>query len=245
MQRARRLASVAVIASLALAGLAACRSSPDTVAYIGGGDQAVRISNDHVEEIYTDAQAKQTGARKNTDGTETQPTQVTRSEIVSTMIGLEVLREYGRQKNITPEPLPAADVADSVFLAPDAKYVPIYTEYLGYMQAILGKVQPSQITEADVRQVYDRLVAAGAVTNTDFQTWAGGLSQQDQQTIGQRVVLQKELQPVAAKMNIDVNPRYPSEFAVLQTHGRDGRAIPLIVVPVGDTADADPVEDLG
>jgi hypothetical protein len=245
MQRARRLVSVAVIASLALAGLVACRSSPDTVAYIGGGDHAVTISNDQVEELYTDAQAKGTGPRKNTDGTETQPTQVTRSEIVSTLIGLEVLREYGRQKNITPQPLPAADVAESMFLTPDAKYVPLYSEYLSYLQAILGKVQPSQITEADVRQVYDRLVAAGTITDTDFQTWAGSLGQQDQQTIGQRVVLQKELAPVAAKMDIDVNPRYPSEFAVLQTHGRDGKAIPLIVVPVGDSADAPPVEDLG
>jgi hypothetical protein len=245
MQRARRLASVAVVASLAVAGLSACRTSPDTAAYIGSGKDLTKVAQSQVDEVYDDAQANATAARTAADGSVQKPTEVTRQQIVSALVGLGVLRKYGQDNNIKPEAFPPATVATSLFLEPDAKYVPIYSEFEGYLEAIAAKVQPAQITEADVRDVYNRLRAGGALpASTSFESFAGGLSQQDQQILSQRISLAKALQPIAAKLDIDVNPRYSSSFTVLETQSPTGTPIPLVVVPVGNADDTVPVTEL-
>jgi hypothetical protein len=244
MQRARRLASVAVVASMAVTGLSACRSAPDVVAYIGTGAQLVKITTDQVAAIYDDAKAEATGPRQNTDGSVDQPTKVTRQQIVSTLIANRVLRAYGQANGLTPTALPADQVAQSMFLNTSAKFVPVYSEYIGYLQAMLAKIKQTQPTEAEVRDIFDRLVAAGGVpATTTFESWVSGLAQQDQQTISARLELKRELQPVAAKLDIDVNPRYESAFSVLQTVDQAGTPLPLIVVPVGDGGDSVPVTD--
>jgi hypothetical protein len=245
MQRARRLASVAVVASLAVTGLSACRNSPDTAAYIGSGSSATKVSQSQVDDVYDDARAKTTGPATAADGTVTKPTKVTKQEIVSALIGLDVLRKYGAENNIKPEAFPAESVAKSIFLSADAKYVPIYAEFQGYLEAIAAKAKPVQISEADVRDVYNRLRAGGSLPETaTFESFAGGLGQQYQQILSQRITLSKALQPVAAKLDIDVNPRYSPWFTVLETQSPAGTPIPIVVVPVGADDSAVPVTDL-
>ena len=58
MQRARRLASIAVVAVLAVTGLSACRNQPGTAAQFGG----TTITQADVDKVYTDAQDKLTKA---------------------------------------------------------------------------------------------------------------------------------------------------------------------------------------
>lgn len=245
MQRARRLASVAVVASLAVTGLSACRNSPDTVAYIGSGASSSKVTQSQVDDIYDDAQGKATGERTAADGSVQKPTKVTKQQIVSALVGLGVLRKYGADNNIKPEAFPAASVAQSLFLTDDAKYVPIYSEFEGYLEAIAAKVPQVQVTEADVRDVYDRFKAGGSLpAGTTFESFAGGLGQQDQQVLSQRISLSKALQPVAAKLDIDVNPRYSPSFAVLEVPSATGTPVALVVVPVGDADSTVPVTDL-
>ena len=245
MQRARRLASVAVVASLAVAGLTACRSAPGTDAYIGAGAGSATISQDEVEALYKDARANGTGPRTETDGSVTQPAQLSRQDILATLVGLDVLRKYGKDSGVTPQAVAPAQVASSLFLDPAAKYVPVYAQYEGYLEAAAAKVQPQQLTEAEVRDVYDRLNAAGVLPNSTFESWAGNLDQSIQQLLGQRIGLQKQLAQVAAKMDIVVNPRYQPSFSLLTPYAPTGKPIPLVEVPVGNSADAVPVADAG
>lgn len=245
MQRARRLATVAVVASLAVTGLSACRNSPDTAAYIGTGASATRVSQSQVDDIYADAQAKATAERTAADGSVQKPTKVTKQQIVSALVGLGVLRKYGADNNIKPEALPATSVAQAMFLADDAKFVPIYSEFEGYLEAIAAKVPPVQVTEADVRDVYNRFKAGGSLPpSTTFESFAGGLGQQDQQVLSQRISVSKALAPVAAKLDIDVNPRYSPSFAVLEVPSATGTPVALVAVPVGGADSTVPVTDL-
>ena len=55
MQRARRLASVAVIATLGVTGLSACRSAPDVAVYFGSASE---ISVAEVQRVFDDARTK-------------------------------------------------------------------------------------------------------------------------------------------------------------------------------------------
>ncbi|MGX6602701.1 hypothetical protein ACWKSP_11265 [Micromonosporaceae bacterium Da 78-11] len=245
MQRARRLASVAVVASLAVTGLSACRNAPDVAAYIGAGAQSTKVSQTQVDDIFDDARAKQTPARTAADGTAQKPTAITRQQIVSALVGVGVLRKYGEENNIKPQSFPAESVASAIFLEPDAKYVPIYSEFEGYLEAIAAKVQPVQITEPDVRDVYNRLRAGGSLPETTtFESFAGGLGQQDQQILSQRISLSKALQATAAKLDIDVNPRYSPWFTVLESQSPAGAPIAIVVVPVGSADNSVPVTDL-
>ena len=245
MQRARRLASVAVVASLAVTGLSACRNSPDTAAYIGTGASATKVSQSQVDDIFDDAKAKGTGPATAADGTVTKPTKVSRQQIVSVMIGLDVLHKYSADNDIKPTDLPVDKVAQALFLADDAKFVRLYTEFEGYLEAIAVKAPPVQVTEADVRDVYNRFKASGGLPpGTTFESFAGGLGQQDQQVLSQRISVSKALQPVAAKLDIQVNPRYSPSFAVLEVPSATGSPVALVAVPVGSADSAVPVTDL-
>jgi hypothetical protein len=161
------------------------------------------------------------------------------------LIANDVLREYAKQNNLTPQALPADQVAQSMSLKPAAQFVSLYSEYIGYMQALLAKAKQASPTQADIEDLYNRLVAGGLAPAGQVQQWAQQLGQQDQQTIVQRLSLKQELAPVAAKLDIDVNPRYESSFSVLDTRDKQGRALPLIVVPVGDADDTVPVTSAG
>jgi hypothetical protein len=235
MQRARRLASVAVVASLAVSGLSACRSAPSVAAYVG----SAKITEDRVDRIFSDAKTKAAAPAAG------QPaTGLAREDIVSTLVGLDVLRAYAKEKSLTAAALPAADVAKSLSLKADAAYVPIFTEFEGLLQAISAKAPAAQLTEADVRDIYQRFLAGGGLKGQTFEQFASTLTQQDQQVLQQRISLRNELQPAAAKLDIDINPRYPSGITLLSAGGADGKSVPLVVVQLGKTDDAVPVTDV-
>jgi hypothetical protein len=245
MQRARRLASVAVVASLAVTGLSACRNSPDTAAYIGTGSAATKVSQGQVDDIFDDAQAKAIAGGTAADGSQQKPTKVSKQQIVSALVGLGVLRKYAADNDIKPVALPADKVAQAMFLSDDAKFVPIYSEFEGYIEALATKVPQVQVTEADVRDVYNRFKAGGSLPpTTTFESFAGGLGQQDQQVLSQRISVSKALQPVAAKLDIEVNPRYSPSFSLLDVPSAAGTPVALVAVPVGNADSTVPVTDL-
>jgi hypothetical protein len=236
MQRARRLASVAVVASLAVSGLSACRSAPNVAAYVG----SAKITEDRVDRIFSDAKTKavEPAAGQRATG-------LARQDIVSTLVGLDVLRAYAKEKGLTAAALPADNVAKSLSLKADAAYVAIFTEFEGLLQAISAKAPPAQITEADVRDIYQKLQAGGGLQGQTFEQFAGSLSQQDQQVLQQRISLRNELQPAAAKLDIDINPHYTSGITLLSAAGADGKSVALVVVPLGKADDTVPVTDAG
>lgn len=237
MFRARRLASVAVIAALALTGLTACRSAPDVAAYVG----KTRITEKRVDDVFKGVQTPQAA----TSGG--QPSAApTRQDVVDTLVGVGVMRELAQQKHVTATRIDPAQVAQSLGLNPQAEYVALFTEYRGLLNALSTGVKPAQPSQADLRDVYTRLTKGGAnPSNASFAQFTGGIAQQDQQTLAQNIGLRDQLEPQIAKLSTKVNPRYHApELPLVSTQSADGKELPLVVLHLVPGASGTPVTDL-
>ena len=236
MFRARRLASVAVTAALAVAGLSACRSAPDVAAYVG----QAKITEQRVTDVLKGAQANQVTAAPG------QPvTPIARQDVVDTLVGLDVMRELAKKHNVTPTAIDPTQVGQALGVNAQAEYVGLFTEYRGLLNALSTGVQPARPTQADLRDVYDRLTKGGAnPDSTSFEQFARGLAQQDQQTLAQNIGLRNQLEPEIDKLNTKVNPRYHSpELPLVSTQTSDGKVLPLIVLSLAPSKSEPPVVD--
>jgi hypothetical protein len=224
MQRARRLASAVAVAALAVSGLAACRSEPTVAAYVGQD----RITEDRVSGVLDNARQNKITAAQGQQASE-----IKRQDVVDTLVGLDVMRQIAKRRGLTATPLDSAQVAQAVGLKAGAEYVALYTEYRGLLSAAGASGKPAQPTEADLRDVYNRLTAAGAIPKgASFEQFAGSISTTDQQTLAQNIGLRNDLQPEIAKLNTVVNPKYTvPELPLVSAQGPDGQALPLVVLP--------------
>src|SRR5690349_10209192 len=153
MQRARRLASVAVVASLAVAGLSGCRSEPTVAAYVGD----TKITEDRVNSVYDEAQAAAVPAQQ---GEEPAP-QLTRAQVVRTLVSGEVLGAVAKARNLKlPADIGVDQAASDLRIAPSAEYVRLYATAKAYV-TLLRQDAPTtgEPADADLHQVFDVLVA--------------------------------------------------------------------------------------
>jgi hypothetical protein len=224
MQRARRLASAVAVAALAVSGLAACRSEPTVAAYVGQD----RITEDRVSGVLDEANKNKITVAQGQPASE-----IKRQDVVDTLVGLDVMRQIAKKRGLTPTPLDSAQVAQAVGLKAEAEYVALYTEYRGLLNAAGASGKPAQPTEADLRDVYNRLTAGGANPNgASFEQFAGSISQQDQQVLAQNIGLRNDLAPEIAKLSTVVNPKYTvPELPLVSAKGPDGQPLPLVVLP--------------
>jgi hypothetical protein len=234
MPRARRLASTVVVAALAVTGLAACNRAPSVAAYIGN---AKAVTEDQVQRVYNDAQAKFTAVA---GGTKTLP--VTRQEIVDELLGVDVLREIAKQRGVPATAIPADTFVKYLGLPADAEYTKLYTELQGLVDAIGQRTTAVQPTEADLRDIYNRLKGAGA-QNT-YEQFTAGLSAAARQQIAKPLGLRNDLRAESANLHITVNPRYttPTVPVFIIVDG-NGALLALVDVALGGSASA-PVTDL-
>jgi hypothetical protein len=253
MQRARRLASTAVVAVLAVSGLSACRNAPDVAAYVGN----TTISEDRVNAIFDDAKKKlaasvaQVGAEQSADPAAA-PAQdpqlsIDKADVLMTLVGLDALRRIAEEKKIAPVALQAGQAAQEVNLPPDAEFVKVYGDYRAYLgafaQSLGASLQSVQPTEADLRDVYTRLKNGGAIGaegDTSFENFVKTLPEQDAQVLQQNIGLRNALNTEVQKINTTVNPRYgAAELPLVQFRNAQGTATPLILLTFDD-AEASP-----
>ena len=237
MYRARRLASVAVVAALAVTGLSACRSAPSVAAYVG----QAKITEQRVDDVLKGAQANQAAAAAGQSAAK-----ISRQDVVDTLVGLDVMRELAKKHNVSPTAIDPARVAQSLGVNAQAEYVGLFTEYRGLLNALSTGVQPAQPTQADLRDVYDRLTKGGANPDgASFAQFTSGLAQQDQQTLAQNIGLRNQLEPEIGKLSTKVNPRYHSpELPLVSTQTSQGTVLPLIVLSLAPSTSQSPVLDV-
>jgi hypothetical protein len=238
MHGVRRLATATAVAILAVAGLAGCRSAPSVAAYVGQG----RISEDRVSAVYDEARANAVTPAAGQQA----PPAIKRQEVVDTLVGLDVMREVARQRGLSPTALDANQVAQAIGVKADAEYVRLYSEYRGLLNAVGAGAKPAQPTDADLRDVYDRLTAGGGNPNgASFEQFSAGISAQDRQTLAQNIGLRNDLQPQIAKLNTVVNPKYSApELPLVSTQGANGQELALVVLPFAPSQGAPPVVDV-
>ncbi|HET6478607.1 MAG TPA: hypothetical protein VFG35_01005 [Actinoplanes sp.] len=248
MQRARRFGSIAVIASLTVVGLSACRSEPSVAAYVG---DTSRITEERVQEVWDDAFTALQGqaAEQPAASAAAVTLPITRSDIVRTLVGNDVLSEVAKRQSVTlPADVPLGDYATQLRLPQAAQYVRLYAESDTLIRALRTKVQTSAPapSDADLREVFDVLVSAQEVpAGTPFEQFKTQLPAENLQLVKTAAAVRNEVAEVTDKMRITVNPRYqPLGIPVLEFQTQNGALRPLINVPLGATTNGDPVTDV-
>jgi hypothetical protein len=251
MQRARRLASVAVVAAVAVTGLSACRSQPDVAAYLAAGN----ISVARVQQVYNDARDKQaaTDAKEpNPDPSEpagTSKLPLTGAQVLDTLVSHQVLMTLAQRHNVQiPSPLPLSDYAQLLHLPENSQYVKLYVEVEGLQFALNQGGQGGPLTDADLNDIFERAKAQKAVDPASTaKQFAAGLSDDGKKVLGTAVALKNEVRTEINQQHFRLNPRYQAfDIPVLtQRDQQSGAALVLVAQPVGNSKASVPVTDVG
>ncbi|GGK91814.1 hypothetical protein [Mangrovihabitans endophyticus] len=250
MPRARRLVSAAVVAAFTVTGLGACRSEPDVAAYLPSG----AITVDQVQSVYDDArdkltaQAAATAAQQGGDAARPVTMPITGRDVLNTMVSRRVLGEVAKKHNVTvPGQLPLDQYAQRLGLPSDARYVRTYVEVQGLLYNLTQKVQPANPSDDDVREVFRRLQATGAMQpGLTAEQFSSGISPEAKQTLASAVAVRNEVRQRVTDSDIRVNPRYePAQIDVYTEQGPNGKPLPLVVVDLPDASGPLPVTDVG
>ena len=240
MRPARRLLSVAVVASLAVTGLSACRSAPSMAAYIG----ADKITESRVTAVYDEAfDAVQAAAPGQPV---TMP--IGRSEVARVLVSSQIMPVVAKQHDVTlPADVPVDNYATALKIPANTEFVKLFAETDAYVNLLKQKVTSAPtLTDADLREVYDGLLAIGQLTaETPFDQFKSALPQQNTQAVQASVAVRDEITQVAGTMNLTINPRYePMSIPVLLVQDQQGTPKSLMNAPVTSTGNSVPVTDL-
>lgn len=246
MQRARRLVSVAVVASLAVAGLSACRSEPSVAAYVGGG----KVTESRVQEVWDEAREALTDAGPQAGAESASPAAlpITRSDVVRALVSVDVLTEVAKKENVTLPADPAlADYASALRLPESTEYVRLYARSDSLIKALRQNAQNAPApTDADLREVFDVLVANEQIApGSTFAEFKTALPAQNMQLVQSAAAVRNEINEVTGPLRIRVNPRYqPLGIPVLEFQTQAGELRPLVVAPLGAEGADSPVTDV-
>lgn len=254
MQRARRLASTAVVAVLAVAGLSACRAEPGVAAYLADGET---ITDKQVTRIYEQAQDQLSASRKQiqqqgaTDpsAAAVPPVEMPfkQKDVLNALLTVKVLEQAAAAKGVQAATEPSIDqIAQGTNYSPDWEYTKLYTQTFQLRAALLPKVTPAPLTDEDLRPVYDRLLAGGAGDSTPYEQFKSQLSAENKQALEQSLGLRNELAKIVADGDLKLNPRYGDQQLVLLSATAGNAQVPLVQVSFdgSDRADAPFVTDV-
>jgi uncharacterized protein YneF (UPF0154 family) len=239
MQRARRLASTAVVAALAVSGLSACgRAQPDVAAYLGGGQ---KITEAQVEKVYDQAHDDLTASRgkiqqQATTGASADPAAPVevpfkQQDVLNALLTIDVLEQSAAAKGVQPAAEPTVEqIAQGSSYSPTWEYTKLYARTFQLRAALLPKVTPAELTDAELRPVYERLTAGGAGDATPYEQFKTQLSDQNKQALQQSIGLRNEVAKIIADDQIKVNPRFGEQKLVLLSAQAGNKDVPLVEV---------------
>jgi hypothetical protein len=253
MLGARRLTSVVLTASLAVAGLSACRAQPDVAVYFGDTRQ---ITEAQVQDVWDNAHKlleRQAGQEAQgaaagpsaTPGPVRMP--ITRTDIVRVLLLRDVAHRVAAQQGVTaPADVDPASIASSAHLPADSDYVRLSAEVSALLNALNEKAANAPKPSEDVlHDAYDALVAGGATQAKSFDEFTKGLSPDDTALLGQAAQLRNEIKAVTDPLNIKVNPRYPEfNLGLVSFRNSAGEPSPLVKAVLGGGDAIAPVTDV-
>lgn len=228
MQRARRLASIAVIAVLGTTVLSACRSESGVAAYLGDR----KITEDEVTSVLDDVRSKVPSAEPTPSAApQADASQVkapNRVEVVTTLVMREICLRLAADKGFKPmEQAPLAEVARAMGLPMESRYVRLFSE-LDACRAGIPVSQPVAPTQEELMDLVARGRAAGVVP-PDAQDGEAG-KQLDGDVLRRALAMRNVLAEAVGNAGVTVNPRYrPLEYSVLTFSDSS----PALVVPIG------------
>jgi hypothetical protein len=267
MQRARRLASVVVVASLGVAGLSACQQAPTVAAYLGSLGQ---VSERQVQDVWDDAhamllkqaqdaqakqqqqlddQARAKGSKPSASVTQSPVKMpITRGQVVQTLILDKVFDQLAAGRGLSPAPGQEIEQdATGLRLPADARFVQLYAHWNSVLTQLRVAAQNGPApSDDDLKMVYQGLTDAGVVPKSaGFDAFKAQLqTDRDNATLVKiatttRDQIQQAIKPLAIK----VSPRYqPLSLTLLSTQTQSGGEKELIGVPLGSNDATAPVD---
>jgi hypothetical protein len=249
MQRARRLASVAVVAALGVTGLSACQQAPTVAAYLGS---LGTITETRVQQVWNDAhqalekQADATAAAsKSAAKPVTMP--ITRTEVVTTLIADKLMNQVAVARGVTAQPgVTAAQAGQAVHLPATTEYVQLFASWNSLVSQLeAGAANAPSASDADLKQIYDALVASNAFAGQSvppFDSFKSQLSADQKKEVDSTAAVRDEIKTTADSLHIKVNPRYqPAKLSLLTTQTQSGALVSLFDLPLGSNTATAPV----
>lgn len=258
MLRARRFASVAVVAALGLTALTGCRSDPSVAAYVGDS----RISTDRVAAVYADARTKLTKAVEDyragqQKGPQASPSAtpepiempITESDVAALLVGRDVLRRIAQERGAERADVSMDEIEQEVQLPRDTEYAQEFAEFRSYLIGLVQTLeQPEPVTEADLKEIYGRVQRGGGNPNLGgtYAEFVQRLDEQSRETLARALAIRDLFDAKVEQLNAVVNPRYvPAEMPLLQTSNASGEPLELVVLTLSVAGAAPPVVEAG
>ena len=229
MQRARRVALVAVLALVGGLALAGCRSQPGAAIYVGTATYSQKYVDNLSEQLL-----KVPGFSR-TDGRQTVAQWIVMRDLGKRMVAdngwpapnvdTEAAKGQFQDALQSSEPDTAAKTVDSI-----RPLIQLYAEFQGYNAAAQQHASPAQPTDADYADLYQRAKAAGLVEpGATEATYRESLGAQNDQLFRANIGLRNMYLKTIKKANVSVNPKYgPVELTLLH----DSNNHPLVVIPL-------------
>lgn len=189
--RARRLASVAVLAVLGVVALSGCRNDPAVAAYVGNH----RYSQSEVDSVISEIKDKIPPGQ----------TTAVRNQVVQMLVVRDVAGRFAREHNITVPPVDAVGYAQQRGLPSGTRYTDLAAGFESTLTAIQKAAPSVAPSEADQREAHSHLTVQGKAITDSFDTVKPYLGE-DQ--LGKAVGFRNEMRDAVKQADVTVNPRY-------------------------------------
>ncbi|MCW2639782.1 MAG: hypothetical protein JWP76_2088 [Dactylosporangium sp.] len=230
MQRARRLALLAVLALVGTFALTGCRSQPGAAIYLGSTTYSQK---------YVDGLADQLQKASN----------LARGDVRQSIAQWLVMRDLGKRMvadNHWPAPqvdeqsvttqiqdgLRAGGQGDTKGTSVESfrPLIQVFAQYQAYRGVVQQHITLERASEADYADLYQRAKAAGQVPpGMDVATYAQSLGAQNEQAFQATLGLRKLYVEAIKKADLLVNPKYGLTELVLLS---DQQNHPMVVAPI-------------
>ncbi|MEN3306618.1 MAG: hypothetical protein V7603_2820 [Micromonosporaceae bacterium] len=215
----RRLIAIVVAGALGLATLTGCRLETGSAAYVG----ATRVSQQQVEDMLA-AYQRDGGSLQTADRPQA------RRSVTAEMVFVAVARRFATEKGYATPAFDYAAAATQSSLPASDPYLRMHVQAVSYQQLLLQNSAAVTPTEADYREIYQRLVAGGLTAS--YQQIKPELQQIN--GIGAGLGLRNALTAAAKRYGVELNPLYGDiEYPLVRVSGTSGGTFVLVAVPLG------------
>jgi hypothetical protein len=158
-----------------------------------------------------------------------------------------VLRRLAEAEGVAAAEVSLDQLEQSIRLPRDTRYARAYATFQGYFQALARDLPPKDMTEDDLREVFDRAQRGGGMPNlgTTYAEFKANLDDQSRQALAQGMAVRDLVYAQVEKVDAVVNPRYgPAELPLVSGQTPDGQPVALVVIPFSVNGGAAPVRDV-
>jgi hypothetical protein len=222
------MTALAVVGGLVLS---ACQSAPGVAAYVGDVRITTAQIDDAMDKIHNDV--KTLDPSKPNDGYGD-----VRRELIADLVFVEVAKRYAAEHGLSAPTVDYAGTAGQTGLPPSDPYIRARAEASAYQALIQSKITAGEPSDADIREVYDRVVQYDKEHDVDliqgqsFDELKPAIK--GTESVASGIALRRELGDVIGRYSITLNPRYlPLEYVITELPVNGHPPFPAVVLPLG------------